>query len=242
MRLIANNYTNKQSSCYFLDMRNSTYITRVISISRESEKNVVSTQRLKDHSMFMMDIHKQLHYLLLKKDLLKLSHHNNTGDGHMCLLWDNRHAWSVLNIVCSMAQFLQKKVSLYNSTTLMEWSKAINQPLKLDFGIGIHSGGSLVYENDVFDGNFAYGIVLNSASRVEAFTKNFVNIPILLTNNCLDLLEKQHKKYNVSGKDWSFYRDKIKQVTFHRVDIKDNKNRGHELYTILPSEWKWFIE
>ena len=82
MEITANNYKARQSSCYYLDMRNSTSIIRYIGLVSKGETKI---KRLDFHAQFMMSIHT----FLMKK--LKELHQDefyfdNTGDGHLCLL------------------------------------------------------------------------------------------------------------------------------------------------------------
>ena len=229
MQLVSDNYNDKQSSCYFLDLRNSTYITRKISLDGDHKKSEYS-QRLKDHAEFMLGIHRFLTTILEKLNS-KEYYYNDTGDGHLCLFWDKDHAATALKLACSMGIFLKKKLAEYNDKKLSKWSQEINATLSLDFGIGLHSGGSLVY-NDM-QRNFAFGIVLNTAARVESYTKNFTTLPLLLTKNFVNFLESHLHP-------WEKYGKLIKQVTKYNVDIKDSKIEGHLLYTVLEQDWRHF--
>jgi hypothetical protein len=91
MTNFTNNYNNKQSSCYFLDIRNSTNIIRTISLA--TDKTLTHTdKRINAHSEFMSDLH---NFLIKKLKELGLNnfYFSNTGDGHTCLLWNKTHAW-----------------------------------------------------------------------------------------------------------------------------------------------------
>src|SRR5882724_2129973 len=140
MKLLADNYKETLSSCYFLDLRNSTYITREISLSGD-RKSRHNTRRLKKHAIFLMKINEHV-----KKD-----HLNN----------------------------------------LKTWSKEIGHDLNLGFGIGLHTGGSLVYNNEKVGRNFVFGIVLNTASRVESYTKQFTELSLLFTHNFISILKSK---------------------------------------------------
>ena len=135
---INNYFKRKQSSCYFLDLRNSTRVIRKISLKYD-EKDNDSTERLKKHSQFMLDVHKELE---AKVNIIKTDEFffNDTGDGHLCLFWDNSHAWRALDVACHMHSFLNERLKSYNKT-ISSWFPE----LTLSFGIGLHTGGSLIY-------------------------------------------------------------------------------------------------
>ena len=240
MYLIADNYKETLSSCYFLDLRNSTYITREISLStdRKSRKN---TTRLKKHATFLMAINEYV-----KKDLdrlgnSKLFYYNDTGDGHLCLFWDKTHAWTALHIACALAIFLDTELNKYYSNDLKTWSEELGDDLNLGFGIGLHTGGSLVYNNESIGRDFVFGIVLNTAARVESYTKQFTGLSLLFTHNFYLYLVKQIDYKSQKEKDhYNLLIKSISPVTNYKVDIKDSKSRGHLLYTIDREKWELF--
>jgi hypothetical protein len=240
MNLIADNYKETLSSCYFLDLRNSTYITREISLSadRKSRKN---NKRLKKHAKFLMGINEYVKQDLDRLGNNKLFYYNDTGDGHLCLFWDKAHAWTALNVACSLAIFLDTELKKYHLSDLKTWSEEIGHDLELSFGIGLHTGGSLVYNNEKVGRDFVFGIVLNTASRVESYTKQFTELCLLFTHNFYLYLIKQidHKP----KEEKEHYKSLIKSispVTNYNVDIKDSKSRGHLLYTINREKWELF--
>lgn len=240
MKLIADNYYTDHSSCYFLDMRNSTLIVRTISLDQDS-KSVKATERLKIHAEFMLRVHELLSSKLkgLDKDQY---YFDDTGDGHFCLLWTKTHAWDILDIACTIARFLTAELKSYNAGPLQEWSNEINRPLKLDFGMGLHTGGSLIYEDGESKKKYAFGIVLNTASRVESYTKNYIDLSLLFTGNFKSCLQQQHehlKKGDQRAKKSIF--QKIKPASAFNIDIKDSRQDGHALYTILPQNIVSFI-
>jgi hypothetical protein len=241
MTIIADNYKETLSSCYFLDLRNSTYITREISLSND-RKNRHNTERLKKHARFLMGINEHVIEELDRIDNTKF-YHNDTGDGHLCLFWDKTHAWTALQLACSLTLFLETEIKKYHLNELKNWSEEIGNDSNLDFGIGLHTGGSLVYDNEKAGRKFVFGIVLNTASRVESYTKQFTGLSLLFTNNFYLYLKKQieykpikeRKKYNLLLKQ-------ISLVTSYNVDIKDSKSRGHLLYTINRENLKLFTD
>jgi hypothetical protein len=240
MKLIADNYKPRQSSCYFLDMRNSTFITRAISLSHNI-KSGKAVDRLKIHADFMLKIHRQVSNKLMKLDKDKY-YFDDTGDGHFCLLWTKAHTWDALDIACTVSKFLSEELKIYNAGELDLWSKETNEKLKLDFGIGLHTGGSLVYEDENSGKRYAFGIVLNTAARLESFTKNYSNLSLLFTGNFKNHLTGQRGLFRDNDKrrgiEWL---EKIKPASLLNIDIKDGKTDGHELFTILPEDISDFI-
>lgn len=236
MKITANNYKGRQSSCYYLDMRNSTSIIRYIS---RVSKNETKIERLDFHAQFMMNIHTFLMKKLKELDQDKF-YFDNTGDGHLCLLWNEIHAWTMIDLVCSLSIFLEQEIKKYNNQ-LEGWIKEPEKKIAIDFGIGIHTAGSLYYRNKELGRDFAYGIVLNSAARTESFTKNFNDIKILISGNFRRFLGIQYQRLDIGSKrKLKGFKDKIKAVTQYRSDVKDNSPKGHLLYTIESSDWKYF--
>jgi len=190
----------------------------------------------------MMRIHE---FLFSKLEELKVKEYyfDNTGDGHMCLLWNKTHSWTLIDVVCSLAVFLYKELKEYKTNYLDKWSKEIEKPLDIGFGIGIHSAGSLIYHHDSLARQFGYGTVLNSSARVESFTKNFSDLNVLFTGNFKSFLSKQFKMLEKTRQTkLKDYESKIKAVTNFRSDVKDNRGNGHLLYTINNKDRTYFIE
>ncbi len=240
MKLIADNYNSHQSSCYFLDMRNSTFITRIISLDH-SNKTEKAVERLKTHAAFMLEIHRQVTTKLEKLDKNKF-YFDDTGDGHFCLIWTENHAWDALDIASSISQFLFKELKIYNSSKLDLWSKETRETLRLDFGIGLHTGGSLVYEDEITGKRYAFGVVLNTAARLESFTKNYRDLSLLFTGNFKNFLGHQRPIFDENNRLKALKQlEKIIPVSSFNVDIKDSKSDGHELFTILPKNISEFI-
>ncbi|MGH2565364.1 MAG: hypothetical protein ACRDE5_12665 [Ginsengibacter sp.] len=240
MNLIADNYKETLSSCYFLDLRNSTYITREISLSADG-KSRKNTERLKKHAKFLMAVNEHVKQDLDRLGNNKSFYYNDTGDGHLCLFWDETHAWTALNIACSLAIFLDTEFKKYRLNDLKTWFAEIGHDLDLGFGIGLHTGGSLVYDNEKVGRNFVFGIVLNSASRVESYTKQFTGLSLLFTHNFYLYLVKQiDYKSKKEKKHYNYLRKSISPGTNYKVDIKDSKSRGHLLYTINLEKWELF--
>ena len=240
MTLLADNYKEALSSCYFLDLRNSTYITRKISLS-EDQKSRNNTTRLKKHAKFLMRINEHVKKELDSLGNNTLFYYNDTGDGHLCLFWDKTHAWTALSLACSLAIFLEAEIKKYNSNNLKTWSGEIGHDLNLGFGIGLHTGGSLVYKNEKVGRNFVFGIVLNTASRVESYTKQFTELSLLFTHHFYIYLVRQIDYKPIKEReDYNSRLKNITPVTSYNVDIKDSKSRGHLLYSINREKWKLF--
>lgn len=238
MNIISDNYLSTQSSCYTLDIRNSTSIIRNITYGGKGTNK--DRTRLAVHSELMMSIHE---YLINKLSKLQVKEYyfDNTGDGHMCLLWDKTHAWTLMDVVCSISVFVERQLKHYRANYLDKWSKIIGKPLIIDFGIGIHSAGSLVYDHKTVGRHFGYGTVLNSSVRVESFTKNFTDLNILFTGNFKSFLSKQFKKLDRDRQRMlKGYKTKLKKVTTIRSDVKDNRSNGHLLYTISNRDRLFF--
>ncbi len=238
MKIKSDNYLSKQSSCYTLDIRNSTSIIRSITYGGKGIHK--DKTRLVIHAELMMRIHE---FLFSKLAKLKVNDYyfDNTGDGHMCLLWNKTHAWSLMDVVCSISIFIDSELKEYKANYLDKWSKEIEKPLNIAFGIGIHSAGSLVYHHESIGRQFGFGTVLNSSARVESFTKNFNSLNVLFTGNFKSFLSKQYKMLDKSRQEkLRDYESKLRTVTNFRSDVKDNRGNGHLLYTINSKDWSYF--
>src|SRR3990172_11225515 len=220
--MINNYYQEKQSSCYFLDLRNSTLVIRKLSLKID-EKDQRSTERLMQHAQFMLDLHKELE---IKSDNMKADKgkyfFNDTGDGHMCLFWDKAHAWRALDLACHIY------IYLYHDKKLEEHNEWIRRELpglglNLNFGIGLHTGGSIVYEKKAFGRDYAFGIAINSAARMESFTKNFKELILLFSGNFHTfLLKNQIKDINIkTAKKFEDIKAQFIKISKCEADIKD---------------------
>jgi hypothetical protein len=229
--IINNYFQNTQSSCYFLDLRGSTKFIRQISLKID-KNDQDSIPRLKQHADFMAKIHSELEKKLSKINI-KDFYYNDTGDGHMCLFWGNSHSWIALYVACHMYSFLTRELPPHNNL-IKNWFPE----LELKFGIGLHSGGSIILKNRIFGRDYAYGIAINSASRMEGFNKNFKNINFLLSGNFHEFLEKHFKNVKINGiTNFSELNKNISRVTKEKVDIKDDKPDGHYLWTVRDPDF-----
>ena len=128
-------------------------------------------------------------------------------------MWGHKHAWSALFAA------LTAYINLLDLTI---------DGKKIGFGIGIHSGGCLVYRafKDGMYRDFIYGIVANSAARLESYTKQLAHTPLLLSGNFKDVLKNEdHDKF-------SKIENSILSISKKRFLIHDEKPNGHKLYTI----------
>lgn len=185
----------------------------------------------------MIKIYTKLEQLL--KELNPKEYYiNDTGDGHVCLIREENHAILILKVACHMAEFVKPLIVLYN-----EEQGIRDIDLKIDFGIGIHSGGSVFTKVSSLKKSFAHGIVLNSAARVESFTKTFPDTKLLFTQTFkTNLIGQVNKETSIGSSE---LKKQILQVTSIPADIKDGKSKGHKLYTIPENEWSqiasWLI-
>jgi hypothetical protein len=204
-------------------------------------ENEADASKIIDHSKFMIDIHS---FLFKKLQELKIDDYyfSNTGDGHACLLWNKTHAWSILHIVCSISNYLEKRIEEYQEEHLKHWAKEYQKELSIGFGMGIHTGRSIIAQEEITNSKFAFGIVLNTAARTESFTKNFPRVNLLLTKYFKTRLENQFGFLKSPiKKNWADYDKVITPVTKFSIDTKDGRSRGHILFTIDKKNRRYFI-
>ena len=150
------------------------------------------------------------------------------------LLWDNSHALTCLRMAIHVKEFLDKKLPNHNKSLGLKGAF-----LELDYGFAIHSGGSTI-ERTTFikddlqlSKDFIFGIVANSVSRLESFTKTYVDYKVLVTGNYKDVFENQAKSERIKSlfaNGTGYYR-----TSLGRVNIKDGKekpNKGHNVYAL----------
>lgn len=81
--------------------------------------------------------------------------------------------------------------------------------------------------------DFIFGIVANSVSRLESFTKTYVDYKFLVTGNYKDVFKQQAKLKEIK----SLFADgsRYYQKSLSRVNIKDGKSKpdkGHNIYAL----------
>ena len=215
------NQNEKGSSAFLLDLRNSTVIIRKISWD----------QRLPKHIKFMMKLHEKVYETLYSNCDPDYFAMNDTGDGYLCIFWDSKHALTCLDMAIRIQEFLE--------SNLPEHNDALNLGRdglpKFDYGFGIHSGGSTIHKSTYTKGyksitkDFIFGIVVNTAARLESFTKNYINCNILVTGNYKDTYLRHAKDIDIQN----LFEDKSTYVQYlGRANIKDGKENGHNIYAL----------
>lgn len=215
------NQDESGSSAFLFDLRNSTRITRMITWDN----------RLPKHIDFMMRLHEHVYTSLYDNCDPKKFAMNDTGDGYLCVFWDNVHALTCLKQAIFIRDFLEENIQEHNQTLKLQDSH-----IKMDYGIGIHSGGSTINRSSYINGNqpirkdFIFGIVANTVARLESFTKNYTEYKCLVTGNFKDVFSKQATSDNLKSlfKDSSPY---IKK-SLGRVNLNDGKKNGHIIYAL----------
>lgn len=226
-----NNQDEAGSTAFMFDLQNSTNVTRKISWDK----------RLVKHIDFMMDMHKHIYKKLYDNcDPSKFAM-NDTGDGYICVFWDSSHALTCLRMAIHVKEFLDKKLTTHNTTLGFR-----DKSLKLDYGFALHSGGSTIkrttfYGNDLqVSKDFIFGIVANTVSRLESFTKTYVDYNFLVTGNYRDVFNEQNTSEEIKSlfTDGSQYYKK----SLGRVNLKDGKANGHNIYALTEGFLSIFRE
>lgn len=104
----------------------------------------------------------------------------------------------------------------------------------IGFGIGLHTGGCLIYRISPLKRDFVFGIVANTAARVEKFTKNLKISKKIHQNDPQLVFTGNFKKNLVSLLD-DKQKKQIAPISEYRLFLNDGKNEGHLLYT-LPQD------
>jgi len=208
-----NNYGGHQSSAVAFDLRNSTKVVRALSLQADRKK-------LRKHTDFMIELNKIV-FQREAYDRRKSYAVNDTGDGFVFVSWAERHAVECLKLAVALSDHMDTMLVNHNRDL------GLSEELSLDYGIGLHSAGSLIYRCEKIRRDFIYGIVINTAARLESFTKNFVDTKILLTGYFRQALGTQLPRGQLEK--WKCF---IKLVTKYRVDIRDENSKGHTLFTV----------
>jgi hypothetical protein len=219
---IDHNYENG-SSALIVDIRGSSTLVRDKSYSKQGQ---VYNEAIKEHTDFMMKLFKCVFDCIASFSLGDDFSFNHTGDGCLCVFWNSTkpftHPLTCMKVACVIHQHL----------SIDKYVKRNN----IRFGIGLHTGGCLVYRTTVpIKRDFVFGIVANTVARVESFTKNLKDANkhklddprLLLTGNFKEhlkpLLKNGAKKH-------------IVRVSPYRFHLNDGKDVGHFLYTIQAHE------
>jgi len=153
-RPIELNYENG-SSAVIVDIRGSSELVRKRSYSESLDEY---NKALLEHTDFMMRLFKRIFERIESLSLGNYFAFNDTGDGCLCVFWDTNHPLTCLKVGAAINEHLLED----------QYVKENN----IRFGIGLHTGGSLVYRTSAPRRDFVFGIVANTVARVEKFTKN----------------------------------------------------------------------
>ena len=205
----------KASSALIVDIRDSTRIIRQKSFSSSS---TVDNEAIKEHTESMMRLFKCVNEYIGTLELNDRFAFNDTGDGCLCVFWNHTHPLTCLQVALTINNHLSR--DCYVTTN------------KIRFGIGCHTGGCLVYRMPPPIGrDFVFGIVANTAARVEKFTKLVKDSSkhpqddprLVFTGNFKECLEP-----------WLDLdeRQQILRISNYRIDVNDGKEEGHFLYTL----------
>lgn len=196
------------STAIVVDIRNSSIISRKLSL-----------ERLANFAILMQSIKEPIFTAVLKNNSRLAI--NDTGDGFAILIWGNKHAALAMRLVLSIEAKLELKRA--------EFEKIIKGTgIDFGFGIGVHSSRSIIIRSAELNRDFFYGPAINSAARIESFTKNFIGVNILFSDYYYTRLKRQ------SGATLSKLTSFTKIIVNDRIDIKDFKKKGHLLYTLKP--------
>jgi len=220
--IIDNRRNGRFSSALSFDLRNSTKVTRQLTQSKDLD---LFPQYVEFVMGLKLVIFEKLGFAKTAEWSI-----NDTGDGFICLLWDELHAWTALKVARILRNFFEEALASQNGV----YSFMGNE--QLSYGIGLHSGGSIVCRCTQMERDFFYGSVVNSAARIESFTKTFVDTKVILSAYFVEMLQAQDAKANKKITFEELEKKYLKKLTAKRVDVKDAKERGHYLYTV-----KWPI-
>jgi len=204
------------SSAVIVDIRDSSELVRGKSYS-DSPENY--NKALKEHTGFMMQLFKCVFDYVESLSQGDSFAFNDTGDGCLCVFWDQHHPLTCLKVACVMHEHLCKA----------RYVKENN----IRFGIGLHTGGCLIYRTSAPKGDFVFGIVANTAARVEKFTKTLRDVEknpqndprLVFTGNFKRFLEKLLD----DGE-----KEQIIRISGYRLYLDDGRDEGHFLYTLPP--------
>jgi hypothetical protein len=225
------NQDESGSSAFLFDLRNSTKITRMISWDN----------RLTKHIDFMMKLHEHVYTSLYKNCDPSEFAFNDTGDGYLCIFWDKAHALTCLRQAIYVRDFLEKSLQLHNQALDLK-----DSPVGLNYGIGVHSGGSTINRasyngrNKSIEKDFIFGIVANTVARLESFTKNYADSNFLATGNYKDVFLRQAPL----GILKCLFEDNSPYVrkSLGRVNLNDGKKGGHVVYALTQDFIRLFRE
>jgi len=202
------------ASAVIVDIRDSSELVRKKSYSGSVESY---NKALKEHTGFMMQLFKCVFDCIESLSLGDCFSFNDTGDGCLCVFWDTHHPLTCMKVASVIHKHLSKD----------EYTKKND----IGFGIGLHTGGCLIYRTSVPKRDFVFGIVANTAARVEKFTKNIKDAGknrqddprLVFTGNFKEYLEQLLKDEE---------KKQIIRISDYRLYLNDGKDDGHLLYTL----------
>lgn len=220
---IERNYENG-SSALIVDIRGSSELVRRKSYSDSIE---LYNKALKEHTGFMMQLFKCIFDYIELLSLGDQFSFNDTGDGCLCVFWNTNHPLNCMKVASVIHKYL----------SMNEYVKKNN----IRFGIGLHTGGCLIYRTSVpIKKDFVFGIVANTAARVEKFTKNLKDARKNQQDDPRLVFTGNFKKYLEP-----FLKDEEKKqivlISNYRLYLNDGKDVGHHLYTMSQHDIEHFV-
>jgi len=215
-----------------LDLRNSTALHR--ELNQKMQRMLIVRM--------MIGIHEEiLNYLYVHSGIKETEFgFNDTGDGYLLVFRDKSHAFSCVLCATHLRDFLHTHIDKYNKQLKID-----RRRLKYSFGIGIHTAYARFIEMEYkikdkksFSKKIILGNAANSAARVEAVTKIFLDVDLLITGYTRQESQRQApQKYKKLLKKDGLYFNQVGEV---RHLVHDSKQNGHKLYTISPQFYQQY--
>lgn len=210
-----------EASSFIFDLRNSTGLVKKL-----SEKDI-----LRKHVTFMLELNSKILNALSNLAEPSKFAFNDTGDGCLCVFWDEQHAITCLKIALDIYQFLNISLEKYNTDVSKKLSTA-----PLLFGMGLHTAhcciGKIEINHDTFNvsRDYIFGTVANSVARLESFSKNYIHDNFLVSANFMNMAIKQ---YDLDSQNKGLSLRQLLHGTncLGEVDLKDSKEDGHWVHS-----------
>jgi len=209
-----------KASALIVDLRNSTQITRCIS----------SNDKFEDYINFVMGF-KKIYFEFVDSNLLSdVSACNDTGDGIICVFWDEKHA-----ITCMKAMI---QINDYFVANLDQQNRELDTEVKLSYGFALHTAACLVYRtnymlnNSYHEKDFIYGILANTVARLEHVNKIFKDSKIVVSGNFKKNFSAQLQRSNKQANNLFIQNRKDVRRISARIEISDGKPEGHFIYLL----------
>lgn len=186
---------------------------------------------LKQHVEFMLNTQKILLDAIFELGDKDKFYYNDTGDGFLCVFWDDNHAITNLKVGLFISHYLELA-----TTTFLKKFKNIYGVSEFKFGLGFHTGtcfvGSFIHDDpNRFSRKYIYGTLANSTARLESFSKNYIYDNILLTAHFRDLFLAQVDKI-FPDKSEFFLSTLENQPCLGEVNLKDFQEEGHWVFSL----------